>query len=403
MPAQLRFALIAIVALTACDSRAPSSGAALDDGSTLYALWERSDCEHQGAAVNSASIEIPASTDPPPCRIALKETGIVIRGDSAGLLPDPGQHLARDSRGNFYTSIARSSAPIAVWNPDGSFNRTFGRAGEGPGEFRKSLMEPLVFVDRKDGVYVRHEAARWTVFTSDSAVVWQHQLDAQQDGAVYSAVLGDGGLVASGAPVGSESHFTVLRSGDSVARKFATVPPELRTEQIVHVSRSVVRGSDTTFWAGPNSVAGHGYRLEQWSASGNLLTTIQRRAEWFDETVVIDTAGPPPSTVQPRNVDQHGLLLTMSWVPNDEFWKIPGAKDMPPSDSGPQRSDIFVEIIDPASGVVLATEAVTLRGLTTGVIPRFFIPGTRLGYTPRRLPDGRTELHILEYRLVSGR
>jgi hypothetical protein len=195
----------------------------------------------------------------------------------------------------------------------------------------------------------------------------------------------------------------VLTSGDSVARTFGTVPPELRGKQIESISRSVLAATDSTFWAASNPMAGHGYRLELWSATGNLLKTIQRRAAWFDEEVKFDTAGPPSSNVQPRNVDQHGLLLTMSWVPNDEFWKIPGAKDLPPSDSGPQRSDIFLEVIDPLSGLVLATEKVTLQALSKGLIPLFFIAGTRFGYTPRRLSDGRTELHIMEYRLVAAK
>jgi hypothetical protein len=198
-------------------------------------------------------------------------------------------------------------------------------------------------------------------------------------------------------------HFTVLAPGDSVAHAFGPVPAELRTLHLETVSRAVVGASDTTFWAGANAMAGHGYRLELWSESGNLQKTIQRRAEWFSEKVVFDSMGPPPASVQPRNVDQHGLLLTMSWIPNREFWALPGARDIPPSDTLPQRSHIFIEIIAPQSGFVLASETVTLRDLSDGMIPRFFIPGTRIGYAPRKMPDGSTELHILEYRLVAAK
>jgi hypothetical protein len=145
-----------------------------------------------------------------------------------------------------------------------------------------------------------------------------------------------------------------------------------------------------------------GYQLERWSTSGGLLQTIERDAIWFpkglDPTAELDRGGKqraPDPTLQPMNVDQDGLILVYSWVPNSA-WDT----DSPDNDMV-RAQNLHIEVIDPKTRVLIASEVVRVQALVSGIVPRFFFPGTRNGYIVVEGVAG-PEIHLVEYKLVSN-
>ena len=82
---------------------------------------------------------------------------------TGGELVDP-QSVALDAAGGVYIAD-RKPAVIRQFGPDGTFLRTFGREGSGPGEFR------VAFVAAAPGVFVLHDpqSSRTSVFDSAGA------------------------------------------------------------------------------------------------------------------------------------------------------------------------------------------------------------------------------------------
>jgi len=79
-------------------------------------------------------------------------------------------HIEIDDKGRFYASDF-PSARIFYWKPDGSFEGTFGRKGEGPGEFNfgASLGPPMGYINvLEDKIYIYDGASR-TVTVLDRA------------------------------------------------------------------------------------------------------------------------------------------------------------------------------------------------------------------------------------------
>ena len=73
----------------------------------------------------------------------------------------------RDGRGRFYSAGAFGVGNIiTVWDDGGRFLKSFGREGDGPGEFSERGMI-TIFVDREDRLHVRDGGFRWSVFSPE--------------------------------------------------------------------------------------------------------------------------------------------------------------------------------------------------------------------------------------------
>lgn len=134
-----------------------------------------------------------------PCRIVFRETGIALRSDPNGTHPDPGQRIVRDSKGRFYTAGAQGFPfDIALWDADGTFLRSFGSAGNGPGELGTEG-QILLKIDSRDRLHVKSANRRWAVFDPDQTFVRSVSSRALGEAAFLSnwdAIL-DNGLVMS--------------------------------------------------------------------------------------------------------------------------------------------------------------------------------------------------------------
>ena len=103
-------------------------------GEVEYGAWQ--DCARKA----ERSVPVGSVTDiadgEPPCRIEFRATGIRLEAVADGSRPDPGRTVLVHSDGRFISANAVGwDGVISVWDSRGEHLRSFGRVGEGPGEF----------------------------------------------------------------------------------------------------------------------------------------------------------------------------------------------------------------------------------------------------------------------------
>ncbi len=332
----------------------------------------------------------------PPCRIYFRETGIVLRGDSASGAPDPGPYVARDSRGRFISSIAGDHARLAVWNPDGSFDRTIGREGFGPGEFPRSQFAPVIFVDGADRIYVRSGGGVWSILEPTFEHVGRMGIPSIQSRG-SNAVFRDGTIIASAGAGGERvDYFQRYTPNGSGPTGFAEIPLDRRA---AGSERTTVPADDSTFWASPDAGSDAGYLLEHWSITGTRLAALRRDVSWLPRP---KTQSAPPAPTDPprpfvnlRSVGPDGLLLVYATVNNDTWRPLAAGEERPRVST---RRNVHIDVIAPREGTVVASEVVNISALGEGTIPFEFFPRTNLGY---RIDDSGDlpVVRIVEYGL----
>ena len=201
-----------------------------------------------------------------PCRIVVRETGIRLLAVEDGSRPDPGFDVQRDGRGRFYSTGATGFGnTIALWDESGKFLKSFGREGEGPGEFshRGGIS---IFVDGEDRLHVRDGGIRWSVFSPEQEFLRgvSAPLASFESG---STVLDNGMAVTRSRD--AEHYFRIVDSTGATRRAFGVIPDELRRAN-VDTERDVTHAGGDSFWAGPVAGSPDGYQLEEWGVDGEL-------------------------------------------------------------------------------------------------------------------------------------
>ena len=371
---------VTVIALFACDRAARSPSPTDTLGSTAPTATTLDPCTASSA---DGSVE-PDSTltlndEDYPCRLSFRETAVVLRGDANGPAPYPGRYVARDSRGRFITSIAGDNSRVAIWNPDGSFNRTLGEPGQGPGEIPAAGFEPVVFIDSRDWLYVRTGGQQWTIFNADYEYVRRVAIPSR--GQFGSNLVFAPGRILVSVPgeVRATHYFRLYGADGDLASQFAQIPPDNRMSSY---ARMVTPASDTTFWASPDAAGSDSYALELWSMSGTKLSEVRRPIGWFSSGAPSPTRPAKRPTLVPVNVDANGRLLVYSWT---------GQNTGSP--------EVHLELIDVRRGAVLASEVVDVPSIMGGPTPRYFFPGTSMGY--RYDESAETPVvRIVEYSLT---
>jgi hypothetical protein len=392
-----------------CDTAAQNRAIDDDAADALFADAGATPCTSEASpAAQDGEIELRYDRSPP-CHIVFRETGIVLRGDSAGRWPYPGTQVARDSRGRFFTSVAGNTTQIAVWNPDGTFFDTLGRKGDGPGEFGQGGTEPQLLIDPRDRLHVRATGGRTIVY--DTSLVVAYQAFFRNPWFPRSLAFLDDSTFLSSAPPGQPTdYFAILDRTGAVVRRFGEIdwkglPPERREQPI---RRIAYRGGSGLF-AGPVHPSPDGYVLEEWSLDGTLVRRFHRSPPWLaaaerkagQPSRADDGSAPPDPAIVLDNLGPDGLVLMTVVVAND-LWRplLPNERGR---DAARRFYNAHLEVIDPAKGVVLASEAVNNSAQRTGILPRGYFPGTNLGYRVSEGPDGLPVVSIVEYTLTPRR
>jgi len=316
-----------------------------------------------------------------------------------GGLDGPGLHLitelsrvAVDRRGRILISDPRM-AEISVFDSAGTFLRTVGSRGEGPGEY-----ETISYV-RVGPRYIHifeYHAGR-TMLDHDFEVVRTDRFPGQVHIGVVmpndDVVFAD--YVPTPGTLGHKLHI-LDTAGEivSIGADGSVYPSQLNTWTS---PRSIVVGSDDGLWVVRQSTN----RLVRWDLSPKprVDRMLQRRVPEFDKGSPSETRF-PRSWVSGAMLDDRGLWIL--WHSPDPDWKervSPGEARTPAPDD--EVYDGWLDLVDPATGRTLARhhqDAAIRGGFAEGSsylvvyheneagVPylRFLKP--RLS---RRLPDGK--------------
>jgi hypothetical protein len=357
-----------------------------------------------------------------PCTLVFEESGVQLLPDSAGTRPDPGRRVVRDSRGIHYSANATGfPATVAVWAADGTYMRTMGRPGEGPGELSTRGALGL-YMDSRDRVHVRDGGISWSVFTP--AFEFERKVPLARGGTTdQTAVLDDGTiLMADAGSSGGQKVFRVMAidtldlpaangprvlSAATSIREFGEVDAA-KVAAGARAERPIAYAGGASFWAAPGAWDGTGYTLEEWSTDGTLLRTIRRDVPWFPvgakppervrEGQPRSNTPPPPAFGQ-IHLDAEGLLITFIGVANDR-WRPEQGSFAEREAAQEEMYDAVVEVIDTRAGALLASERM-LAADALSRIAHWFFSGQASGYRVEETPLGLPVVKILDYRLVA--
>lgn len=239
--------------------------------------------------------------------------------DTLGGIDDPASpantaEAVRLADGRFLVSSRSIGATVAVYGPEGDFQRFIGQEGEGPGEFavapslRTLPGGAVAMLDSRQG--------RISLFSSDESFLRTIPLNARVG---TFAPTPDGGFVINGPRQGANGIevLHLLSSDGETVESFAKVDPTQLSGWAM--ARCLAVTDDGRIW----SAAAYGGLMEEWSATAELVRTfkitdpdLQRQPPRgrFDFSREV-----PPAQVVDLALDSAGRIWIYIVIPNPEW------------------------------------------------------------------------------------
>ncbi|NIM51989.1 MAG: hypothetical protein GTO22_22560, partial [Gemmatimonadales bacterium] len=225
-----------------------------------------------GAVHGQEEVVVPGTVSCAACRIELQRVA------SLGRLADdvavhPLTSLAMDSDGRFYVGSTYNEGELAMYDADGTLLRSFGRPGQGPGEFDRRLMR--LVVGPGDSIHVFQAYRHWILLPGLEGFVRFHYLPTS----VVSAVALHEALVVTPMPTGASDSADLYRVFDGAGeliRSFGS-HEAAGVEADYSGLRYLTAASDSTFWASHVNRP----QIELWDLRGRRLTTVVLDLDWF--------------------------------------------------------------------------------------------------------------------------
>jgi hypothetical protein len=375
--------------------------------------------------LQSSALAIAQTTDIPyrvtcsTCRV-VSDALFVLGTPNDSVLIDPGTNLSRDSRGRFF-AVGFGGRSILIFGADGRFERAFGRAGRGPGEFSSTVYGARINADTL------------FVFTTDSRVaVFSPQLSYMRTVTLYvlapslpTVVGSDSRIVVSAFVRKPESiayHFHEVAEDGKVLRSFgprdsvvapypgmdgaAGLSPRKRFELSALDERAWTTALDTRFtlngWGKSPQPDSLNFSRVPWLAANPVPPTrAERKADALAAALAIGEGRPqPPFRTPPRpsanviRADQLGRLWVLVTVPFNSGQRPAGplascrgaTSDLYPG----WRACVLLDVIDHRSRTLLTS--------TLLEEPRLFVPGTDLMYALRADANGIIMIPVFRVR-----
>lgn len=305
------------------------------------------------------------------CSIDVETVVRLGTADGPGALPAPPSDVAVDTHGRYWVVVP--GHPVMVFGPDGRFDRTVGRTGEGPGEFRWAWRA----APAGDSMLVAEESGKISVFGPTFGLVQSVRLPLRiSDLAVLrwpDAVIVSGAY-RSTQGIGFPLHLVDMSVEPAVVRRSFGPDPkgELRAGAEWALEQSLGPPSDGSIFA----VDRYRYRITRWATDGALLGGILRDATWFPPqspgAVGLPDKPPDPLMVGTTQDSAMGLLWVLSSVPGPRWeasWAErvrlygappPGALEVP-GHMVPDAHELFattIEALDLESHRVVVRETI---------------------------------------------
>lgn len=307
-----------------------------------------------GRVHSQQSAQVTRETSCPNCRIIATRVAAVGDKDGPGSI-GAAPWLACRKRGQQFAAVTMSRpGEVLLFDHLGRFQRSVGRAGEGPGEFRVAF--PLKF-GPGDSLWVfQPSARRVTVF--DSTLKYVRTLTLPTSPAA-AAPFANGAVVLQGSiptrdRIGLPIH--VLSSAGVLGGSFGSTTGEMRPDDPFVSARRLAPASDGRVWSARLTE----YTIERWDTAGTLDLRLLVETTWFKpwrrDPSNPKATGPMIIDVQE---DASGLLWVLHSVRDPSFddgRKSKTAQSQRRSSSGTSAEyDSVLEVIDPGRRVVLAS------------------------------------------------
>jgi hypothetical protein len=300
------------------------------------------------------------------CFVTLERVSVVYdETGEAGMSPPAPQAMLITSSGNLFLTTTNPFRPLH-FDDRGAFVGTLGTEGQGPGEYQ---MPMWLAQGPGDTVWAFDPALqRRTAWSPDGEFLATRALPADLPHAV---VLNDGELILTG-PVMSEPSFgrplhRVSREGEIVESFGELVEFEAGGHRPGWIRRVLARSGDGGFWASHRTK----YSVEKFAQDGALVGSFERSVGWFpprdpSESTTLAEDGPQP-TIRSIVEDDQGFLRILISLPDPRWEEGLGERELQPGfeAAGVYHTpvlnhgrvyDFVIEIIDPTSGAVLASQ-----------------------------------------------
>jgi hypothetical protein len=299
------------------------------------------------------------------CQIAIEPVAAFGAADGNAALPGMVRTIVRDSRGRLLVG-AFNADRVLVFDTTGQLDTTFGRKGEGPGEFGGGI--PIIVRSRGDSIVVYDGGNdRLAAFSGEFEPGWT-AADITTFGGGSLVALRDGGFVRSGesgrGANRSRAPLHLLDTEGRLVRSFGADSADPTAPGTMYPTLAAT--SDGQVWAANRSR----YRLILWSTDGTPIRTIERSVEWFPSRASSAAVTPdqaPVPAIDAIHLDDEGRL----WV----FIEV-GAPDwsdgLGPAEDGAHGIrypvtdpelvyETVIEVLDATTGELLASTRVPQR------------------------------------------
>ncbi|HUF51988.1 MAG TPA: 6-bladed beta-propeller [Longimicrobiales bacterium] len=254
------------------------------------------------------------------CRITLQRVASLSDVGTPGAFDDF-VHISTDARGWFYVVSPLAPVEVLVYDERGRYRTKFGRAGEGPGEYR-IILPP--YRDRNGYLHVVDAAQlRRTTLDTLYRVVATSRLPLRPTSDFV--FLDSNRLVLSADVRTPQLAGLALHMVQDAALLHSFDLAEVSRENPRALRRRLASSRSDGVWAAHATR----YRIDHWSAGGELTASLERQAQWFR-----------PWTVPEGSIITHRPLPRVDRVWEDEhnrLWVIVSRAD--PDYRPPLRDD----------------------------------------------------------------
>jgi hypothetical protein len=240
---------------------------------------------------------------------------------------------------------------VLKYDSIGRFQGTFGRRGQGPGEFERIH---ALHVDNLDTLYLfDYNLSRMSVFAPNDSFVRAMAIPRAQP--LEAIKLSDRDWVFAAmifSPSRTGLPLQHVRDGE-IVRSFGAQNPALLPGNDQAAFRHIARAAGANLvWSSMEDR----YQLELWSMTGVLHRVLVRRAQWFPAPPPIpapaDSMRPPPPLVR-RIIQRSDSLIAVlayvsdaNWRPSPELALLPNVH---------RAFDTVIELIRPSDGRLITS------------------------------------------------
>ena len=303
-------------------------------------------------ALAGAQQVVPISTDLPECTVRLDEALRLGSIDDPGTVGLP-SWITRLESGDFVLATAENDAEMMVYDADGRYRESFGRSGEGPGEFVAPGMGRLR-PSPGGGVLILDPMTRRITSLSAGLELQESTQIGDMMGMNFLPATSRSGFIVGGWATAGGSPGGVTRAIDTEGATLAETGG-------VSLERWL-----TQFFFFPMTIDAEGrvwrarpteYVVEAWDPEDSAtLIRLEGSPDWF-------TPGPPqpgyplaapgPSIIQ--GLEYHeGLLWIATLVADSEWAQLAGARPEDGPLDGNKLMDTVIEVVDPDTGSLVA-------------------------------------------------